>query len=106
MADLQKVISGLECCLRRDELNCIENCRYYTVEGHNAHRCWIPLNRDALELLKAQEPVRRGYWIPEPDRYYHWHCSECGFTQGANTLVSLYCPNCGAKMDGGEESDG
>lgn len=56
MADVEKVIKGIECCLRRDELNCIENCPYYTVEGHNAHGCWIPLNRDALALLKAQQP--------------------------------------------------
>ena len=53
MGDIEKAIKGIECCLRRDELNCIENCPYYTVEGHNAHGCWIPLNHDALALLKA-----------------------------------------------------
>mgnify|MGYP004687631041 CR=1 FL=1 len=27
-------------------------------------------------------------------------CSVCGFSCGANSF--FYCPNCGAKMDGGE----
>jgi len=31
-----------------------------------------------------------------------WQCSECG---GISTLYSRYCPNCGAKMDGGVNDD-
>lgn len=47
------------------------------------------------------EPVRRGRWIEtdseEPCFYY---CSECKTEADDETR---YCPNCGAKMDGGEE---
>ena len=53
------------------------------------------------------EPVRRGRWLTEyGDHIYAGLrpmficCSECGMV----TAVEWhYCPNCGAKMDGGEE---
>lgn len=44
------------------------------------------------------EPVRRGYWVSEPDRERHWHCSECGTVQGMTAMAMNYCPNCGARM--------
>ena len=50
------------------------------------------------------EPVRRGRWIFDPKDAIEMmftlpKCSECGAESpnGGN-----YCPNCGAKMDGGE----
>ena len=49
-------------------------------------------------------PVRHGYW---KDHGYKWQCSECGAlmdldgTPRENLL--FYCPNCGARMDGGAE---
>lgn len=44
-------------------------------------------------------PVRHGHWIDGfiPDSML-CGCSECGFTCGAHSF--LYCPSCGAKMDG------
>lgn len=61
------------------------------------------------------EPVRHGRWItwaeadnciPSPNRH---ECSICHdaaqvLVNGVE-LLSAYCPNCGAKMDGGENSD-
>ena len=49
-------------------------------------------------------PVRHGHWIDGfiPDSML-CGCSECGFTCGAHSF--LYCPSCGAKMDG-EDGDG
>ena len=53
-------------------------------------------------------PVRHGQWIeytkviiPEPYNKWEqaWKCSECGFDDGF--VAYNYCPNCGAKMDGG-----
>ncbi len=50
------------------------------------------------------EPVRRGKWLLEnigkPNE--HCVCSECG-TQVDSDEAWHYCPNCGAKMEGGEE---
>ena len=49
-------------------------------------------------------PVRHGRWIPAVhvgDCCYR--CSECQFLRDAYLLdIGNYCPNCGAKMDGGD----
>ena len=48
------------------------------------------------------EPVRQGRWVnPRMNKYGHpcHHCSECGFL--ASQKDRNFCPNCGAKMDGG-----
>ena len=66
---------------------------------------WID---DALELLKAQEPVYtngleyapviNAFWVEEAERERHWHCSNCGKVQGIVCIAMKYCPECGAKM--------
>ena len=56
---------------------------------------------DAVEVV-------HGWWMPQYDRCWidgqRWktgyHCSAC---MGFNKAKSHYCPNCGAKMDGGNE---
>lgn len=47
-------------------------------------------------------PVVHGRKIEDGDIGCFWLCSLCGecLPYGAN-----YCPNCGAKMDGGEDDD-
>ena len=53
-------------------------------------------------------PVRHGRWIDaypdiEPNPMFMYGiCSECGFEQGISKHLN-YCPNCGAKMYGGED---
>ena len=52
-------------------------------------------------------PVRHGRWIDaytdiEPNPMFMYGiCSECGFEQGISKYL-IYCPNCCAKMDGGD----
>ena len=41
-----------------------------------------------------------GYWINEPDRYFHWHCSECGYVISGPHREFHFCPKCGTKMEG------
>ena len=59
----------------------------------------------AIEALQA-EPVKHGEWIEEHltstkgETYSVARCSECGCAITALSHNS-YCPNCGAKMDGG-----
>ena len=53
---------------------------------------------------------KHGYWVPVADGEMP-ECSECGETYDTepNTFDAFctfyrYCPNCGARMDGGEEN--
>ena len=59
-----------------------------------------------IERIPAADvaPVVHGEWIVShiPDSML-WECDQCGFDCGAHSFN--FCPNCGAKMDGGE-SDG
>lgn len=55
----------------------------------------------AIEEAPAVAPVVHGKWrFCGSDRWNDaYECSECGKMAMDN---SKYCPNCGAKMDGGE----
>ena len=62
-------------------------------------------------LVFEPTPVRHGEWIKDCKVAFHWECSECGAFISWNKEEYLlrsedepnYCPNCGAKMDGGEK---
>ena len=65
-----------------------------------------------LEIIPAADvaPVRHGRWIGyhEADIGYDEYgvrCSNCNFEVEDHEVdfVMNYCPNCGAKMDGGAE---
>ena len=50
-------------------------------------------------------PVKHGEWEEIRDAYRQlegWMCKKCGRETKAK---ENYCPNCGAKMDGGENND-
>lgn len=58
-----------------------------------------------------KDAVKHGHWIPlEYDGYADgnpvwdlWECSECQEEHsGDEETLTLYCPQCGAKMDEGE----
>ena len=57
-------------------------------------------------LERASEPM--GEWIPSDIPNEKWVCSECGgacwyYDYQGSLGKSRYCPNCGAKMKGGNE---
>ena len=54
---------------------------------------------DLREHLKQFEDVAHGRWIPIPE-YENKRCSACRTVFSEFTL-GHYCPNCGARMDGG-----
>ena len=58
MADLNKVIKGIECCLDHYEPMC-EKCPYMATEEDRSHVDWDchkdQLAFDALKILKEQE---------------------------------------------------
>lgn len=50
-------------------------------------------------------PVRHGRWFHS---FGAWRCSECNVTasfwcMASTQYLSNYCPECGAKMDGGDD---
>ena len=49
-------------------------------------------------------PVRHGRWVNES---FYTHCSVCGNTaiydKYGQEVKSDYCPNCGCRMDGGDD---
>lgn len=52
MADIEKVIKGIDICLQR--FRCGEDCPYYNTEKIG---CMEQLREDALELLKEYETI-------------------------------------------------
>lgn len=73
-----------------------EQNQYFTMGLRCAYR-------DAQRFPAADVvEVRRGKWIyGEFDIPY---CSECGYGVMPN-MMSPYCPNCGAKMDGATDTN-
>lgn len=105
--DREKVIKGLACCARTISKPLENLCNGCPYDSDGDTTCVTKLTADALELLKAQEPVEHGYWQEEADcngdSYYS--CSVCGCyfvtIDGTPTENDMrYCPECGAKLDG------
>ena len=59
--------------------------------------------REVIKTFPAADvaPVVHGQWVDNgiPDSILNG-CSVCGFTCGSSSF--FYCPNCGARMDGGD----
>ena len=90
----------------------------YFAGGHLrfANGEWRDDNGNAIEISR----VRHGKWIlgkdlpyswgQIPKNKYHLYCSECleqAFNRSEDNdpdfdVDTSYCPNCGAKMDGGD----
>ena len=95
------------------ELNMLQ-CRFHQIRKSDAAWEAIEMAKDALLAREksADEHVKHDRWIM---RGGYFRCSECdaksllrnaGSTGGYreyDQVQSKYCPNCGAKMDGGAE---
>lgn len=92
-----------------DRANLIARIEYYathTTEGKGEHYAYSVvlnevLNRPAADVV----PVVHGKWIESANfDAGFWVCSKCRFVSEAIAAHKLYgyCPNCGAKMDGGK----
>lgn len=99
MTEREKVIKGLECLAKQHGIVGVcepENCPYGDL-----HTCANEIARDAIALLKAQEPVEPILDIDE------WKCGNCGHALGHQELLGdnvlfheqyNYCPECGKKV--------
>lgn len=97
MVDREKVIKGLGLCI--DEHKDCNNCCYHNVGIF----CVDVLMRDALELLKEQEPIIIHKY--EFDEIYNYIavCPECEMEWAMWKPDRMrYCPGCGkaVKWDG------
>lgn len=90
----------------------------YTRDVFSASPQEIPYLQAAKVLREASDapaadvaPVVHGDWIPCFDDENRWRqgfaqCSNCGRERYACTIRNVnYCPNCGAKMDGGDNDE-
>ena len=101
MADLGKVLNGLEHCTSAKYPYPCNECVYRcNIDYNDPWSCRISVMRDALELLKAQEPVEPIF----DELAVTGACGNCGHELayqkmiGDNVLFEeqfLYCPNCG-----------
>jgi hypothetical protein len=113
MPDREKVIKGLECCVEKLDtvvnkshgFNCIV-CPYFRKCDRSGYFIGLPLMRDALALLKAQEPREPHYTKLEyivngmPVAINHPECPRC-YDNGlvlwdaAIEEGAAYCKRCG-----------
>jgi len=93
MSDMEKVIKGLEVCLKNiDQQDCPNDCPYLSDCSKYENRVvFQPLMRDALALLKEQEAVEP---IPPTDESDLWKCGNCNH-QVFRCTHQKYCEMCG-----------
>lgn len=82
-----------------DDLNFNDASDYGYGHGIKKANDWLELN---------SEEEKRGKWVRKEDENMYWHeCSNCGseplYDPWKNVYFSNYCPNCGWRMDLGEE---
>lgn len=90
----------IEFSLRLDELT--DECDYFKGQI-SAKKSMIKIINESVPSADV-EPVRHGEWIWKElygEVGYMLVCSECEESEGACERFD-YCPNCGAKMDGGK----
>lgn len=96
-------------CRRCDSPDC-KGCnlkRLETMLKNGKFDCLMNENR-SINTSYDVDTLRHGRWIDaypdiEPNPMFMYGiCSECGFEQAIYKYLK-YCPDCGAKMDGGAE---
>lgn len=79
-----------------------------TSLGNSAFRdVYDTVNRLRLIPAADVQPVRHGRWtekqVPDEEFFCGYHIElRCSCCDEEGLYMSPYCPNCGAKMDGGE----
>ena len=95
-----------EALMRRiKEIHCVECDNYH---GVRCRACWVD---DTLGYIDREPPadvapVRHGRWIPTKAPFMNEceDCSVCGYRTVWGHRDN-FCPNCGAKMDGGDSDE-
>lgn len=75
----------------------------FDIKGLN-YNARISIKPDAMKKI-GYEPVKHGRWIAQTDYPGTYaKCSECGCRCRGYVPNYHYCPDCGAKMDGGADN--
>ena len=90
MADIKKVIKGLEYCIKSEDCR---GCIYWEEIGLHEG---CPLNSDALELLKEQETVVHPESSCEMEYFTNCCCDLCGVQL---IREDNFCRGCGKPID-------
>ena len=91
MAELEKVIKGLECCTK---LGCHHGCEYKS-NGYSGMTCRQELERDALELLKEQKEKEQPRQVVWDERVQEHECPKCGAIVWRE---DRFCSKCGQEL--------
>ena len=98
--------------IRRDDfIQHLEKCKKGTAVTNLVWAAIMAIERDVRDMPAADvAPVVHGKWLL--DRWPSWphrECSRCKIMIPRTTEVPdqywQYCPNCGARMDGGNEGE-
>lgn len=97
----------------------ISRIKQYCMDAIDGGRCSLDAVDDGIDLVNGIKalpaadvvPVVHGRWVIRFDGPYKrrkCYCSHCGKNNGVGGIAQNqekpYCPNCGAKMDGGESN--
>ena len=85
---------------RIKEIHCAECDSYH---GVRCRACWVDDTLGYIDSEPAADvaPVRHGRWLlVDTDTEQFFLCNRC---KKKEYWESYYCPNCGAKMDGGAD---
>lgn len=95
----EKVINGLECCLGDTRADLPNLCRIcpYAHGSYATQTCVKKLRKDAIDLLKAQEPVKPVFERIFMSDIEIYDCGKCGTSLGAKGIAK-YCMKCGQKV--------
>lgn len=99
-----------ECIEREATIKRIKEVYCVGCNSYNGVRCRACGTGDAIDIIEDAPaadvaPVVHAEWVVCGDGdNVPWMCSHCGKTTAHKYKVMYgeYCPNCGAKMDGGD----
>lgn len=110
MAYVEKVVTGLNCCLAVKNAGtetCFE-CPYKEQDGKDSTPCEDYLMQESLEIIREQVSLihflkhqrQKGHWVFGSSNGHSWmKCSQCLVSQDGQTACFSFCPNCGASME-------
>ena len=102
-----------ECIEREATIKRIKEVYCVGCNSYNGVRCRACGTGDAIDIIEDAPaadvaPVVHGRWIYKGE---YAVCTECGGRSGTQydgvepiPLMTQFCPNCGAKMDGGADN--